>query len=248
MNTQATISAPFLVLGNRPTVLVVDDDSNTATLLKLALEKNGARVVTALSGRQAMRQVFEHRPDIVLLDLNMPEVDGHTVCQRLRELCDIPIIVVTGLSGTDNVTRAFAVGADDYVMKPFDVPELMARIQACLRRIPKPADTDDAMVLGNGELVIDLQRHRVWVRQNEVHLTKTEFDLLVYLARNQGRVLSHAMIRSHIWGEDSLSGQDSLKQFIGTLRKKIELDLHKPEWLVSEHGVGYALVLENGRH
>jgi len=227
-----------------PTVLVVDDDANTVTLMKIALEKNGARVLGASSGQQALRETFEHHPDIVLLDIHMPDLDGYTVCQRLRDLCDVPIIMVTALNGTENVTRAFALGADDYVAKPFDIPEVIARIQACLRRVPKPAEADEDLMLGNGDLIIDLQRHRVWVRQKEVHLTKTEFALLVYLARNRGRVLSHAMIRANIWGEDSTVGQDSLKQFIGALRRKIELDLHKPEWLVSEHGVGYALVLD----
>src|SRR5205823_8181360 len=147
------------------------------------------------------------------------------------------IIMLTALSGTDYVSGAFAAGADDYVTKPFDTTELLARIQACLRRASKTIETEDSLILSKGDLVIDLRRHNIWVRQRSVHLTRTEHDLLIYLARNRGCVLTHAMINTAIWGDDSEVGHDSLKQFIGALRKKIELDPHHPQWLVSEHGV-----------
>jgi two-component system, OmpR family, KDP operon response regulator KdpE len=228
----------------RATVLVVDDDDNIVTLLKLSLERAGARVLTANSGSQALRQTFEHRPDVILLDISMPDVDGFTVCQRLRDLSDMPIIMVTALDRPEHVTRAFSYGADDYITKPFDVGELTARIQACLRRARKSAGTKDTLVLGKGELIIDLKRHQVWVRQQDVHLTKTEFDLLVYLARNHGQVLTHAQIRAAIATEDSVIEQASLKQFVSGLRKKIEPDPSNPTWLVSEHGVGYALAID----
>ena len=228
----------------RPTVLVVDDDENTLDLLKLALERAGARVLTANLGSQALRQTFEYRPDLVLLDISMPDVDGYTVCQRLRDLSDMPIIMVTAFDAPEYITRAFASGADDYVTKPYDTAELTARIQACLRRAPKDTGSLDTLALGKGELIIDIRRHRVWVRQEDVHLTRTEFDLLLYLARNRGRVLTHAQIRAAIAVEDSPTGQASLKQFVSGLRKKIELDVRNPRWLISEHGVGYALMMD----
>ena len=226
------------------TVLVVDDDEATVRLLSMMLERSGARALPATSGPQALRQAFQYHPDAVLLDINMPGLDGLLVCQRLRDLSDVPIIIVSALSSTEKVTAAFAVGADDFVGKPFEISELLARVQACLRRAPQTAGTQDSLALANGDLVIDLRRHNVWVRQQDIHLTRTEFDLLVYLARNRGRVLTHAMLKSTIWGEESAVGHDSLKQFIGTLRRKIELDPRHPQWLVSEHGVGYSLLLE----
>jgi two-component system KDP operon response regulator KdpE len=229
---------------NRARVLVVDDDDDIVTLLKLTLERAGAQVIPATSGPQALRLAFEHRPDVILLDIDMPGMDGLTVCQRMRDLSDVTIIMITALAGTDFVTSAFAVGADDYVMKPFDTSELLARIQACLRRAAKTTETEDNLILGKGDLVIDLRRHNIWVRQRLVHLTRTEFELLIYLARNRGRVLTHSMINTAIWGDDSDVGHDSLKQFIGAVRKKIELDPHHPQWLVCEHGVGYTLLMD----
>jgi two-component system, OmpR family, KDP operon response regulator KdpE len=244
VNIEIIANPTLTSFATRPKVLVVDDDDNMVTLLKLALDRAGVRVLTANSGSQALRQTFEHRPDVVLLDIGMPNMDGFTVCQRLRDLSDLPIIMVTAFDGPEYVTRAFAHGADDYVTKPFDIAELTARIQVCLRRAPNGTEREETLVLGKGELIIDLHRHRVWVRQQDVHLTKTEFDLLIYLARNQGRVLTHGQIRSAIAVEDSVIGQASLKQFVSGLRKKIELDPRDPKWLVSEHGVGYALVMD----
>jgi DNA-binding response OmpR family regulator len=121
--------------------------------------------------------------------------------------------------------------------------ELLARIQACLRRAPKAVEAEDNLVLGQGDLIIELSRHRVWVRQRYVHLTKTEFELLVYLARNRGRALAHTLLITAIWGEDSVVGQVNLKQLVDSLRRKIELDPSHPEWLVMERGVGYTLSL-----
>ncbi len=244
MNADFIANPTHTSFATRPTVLVVDDDDGIVTLLKFALERAGARVLTADSGSQALRQTFEHRPDVILLDITMPTLDGFTVCQRLRDLSDMPIIMVTALDGPEHVTRAFDYGADDYITKPFDIGELMARIQACLRRAPKGTGSMDTLLLGQGELIIDLHRHRVWVRQQDVHLTKTEFDLLLYLARNHGHVLTHAQIRAAIAAEDSVNGQANLKQFVSGLRKKIEPDPRNPKWLVSEHGVGYALAIE----
>jgi len=174
----------------------------------------------------------------------MPEMDGFTVCQRLRDLSEVPIIMITAYDDVDNVTNAFAVGVDDFVAKPFDTSELLARVQACLRRVPKNAETDESIVLGKGDLVIDLRRHCIWIRQQTIHLTRTEFELLVYMARNRGRILTHDILKTAIWGDADGIGHDSLKQFIGALRKKIELDARHPQWLVSEHGVGYALLVD----
>jgi two-component system KDP operon response regulator KdpE len=241
----ATAVNPLLgASGDHAKVLAVDDDEATLTLLTLMLQSTGAQVFTATSGPQALRLAFDRHPDVVLLDLLMPEMDGLSVCQRLRDLSDMPIIMVTALNDSARVTSAFALGADDYIIKPFETPEFLARIQACLRRGPKSATCDDCLVLGQGELIIDIRRHSVWARQREIHLTRTEFDLLVCMARNRGRVLSHAMLMETIYSTDCADGRDSLKQFICALRRKIESDPRHPQWLVNEHGIGYMLTLD----
>lgn len=227
----------------RPRVLLVDDEDEMLQLLKLMLERAGARILVAASGREALRQAYDQRPDAILLDIRMPDLDGLTVCQRLRALMDAPILMVTASDAPDDVTSAFVAGADDFITKPFDLSELLARLQACLRRARAMDDVQNCLVLGNGDLIIDLRRHSTRAGEREVHLTRTEFDLLVYMARNRGRVLTHVMLKSVIWGEDAPDHYDCLKQFIGGLRRKIEPDPCHPRWLINEHGVGYVLDL-----
>ncbi|MBI3243346.1 MAG: response regulator transcription factor [Chloroflexi bacterium] len=225
-------------------VLVVDDSQEHVDLLKMILERAGMQVISANSGLEALRATFNHHPDAILLDIMMPGMDGFTTSQRLRELSDTPILIVSAKSQTDDITRAFELGADDYVVKPYDSRELLARLHACIRRVPTTTEDDGQMTLSNGDLVIDPSRHRVIVRQQEVKLTKTEFDLLYYFARNRGRVLTHSMILEAVWGQDSCVSKSTLKQFMLSLRKKIEKNPNNPQWLVNEHGVGYALMFD----
>lgn len=227
-------------------VLVVDDNQDHIDLLRMILERAGMRVIEANSGLEALRSTFNHHPDVILLDIMMPGMDGFTTSQRLRELSDTPILIVSAKSQTDDITRAFELGADDYVVKPYEARELLARLQACARRSPNNNNTEDEspIMLGNGDLVIDPTRHRTTIRQQEVKLTKTEFELLLYLARNRGRVLTHAMIMEAVWGQDAYVSKGTLKQFMLSLRKKIERDPNSPQWLVNEHGIGYALVAD----
>src|SRR5579859_281970 len=231
MTAQMAIGPILTATTDHATVLVVDDDGDLIKILALAFERAGARAIAATSGVQALRQTFEQRPDLIVLDLSMPDMDGLTVCRRLRELSDVPIIMITAFADIDNITNAFAAGVDDFVAKPFDTSELLARVRACLRRVPQDTESDESLVLGKGDLVIDLRRHSIWVRQRTIHLTRTEFELLVYLARNRGRILTHDNLKSAVWGDADGVGHDSLKQFIGALRKKIELDSRHPQWL-----------------
>lgn len=221
-------------------VLVVDDNVEHIKLLRLMLEKVGMVVISASTGLEAIRANYNSRPDVILMDLMMPDMDGYTATQRLREISDVPILVVSAKTQIGDITKAFELGADDYVSKPYDVLELIARIQAAVRRnVPAESEEEEIISLGDGTLVIDLPRHRVLVKQVEVKLTKTEFELLHYLACNRGRVLKHNMILDAVWGPDSAVGKDNLKQFVLSLRKKIEVDPKEPVWLISEPGVGY---------
>jgi two-component system KDP operon response regulator KdpE len=222
-------------------ILVVDDDPRQVDLLTRVLEGKGLKVLPANTGLEAIRATFNHRPDAILLDLTMPDMDGFATSQRLRELTDTPIVVVSARTDIDDITRAFEAGADDYVSKPFDIRELVARIFACLRRAVGPTPDEGVISLYNGDLVVDTFRHRVLIRQNERRLTRTEFELLHYLAQNRGRVLTHSMILDAVWGQEAYVTKDTLKQFILSLRKKIEPNPNKPQWLMTEHGVGYAL-------
>ena len=222
-------------------VLVVDDCPDQVRAVSSLLESKGLQVIAAGTGLEAVRAAFNHRPDVILLDLSMPDMDGFMAGQRLRELTDTPILVVSARTHIDDVTRAFEVGADDYLTKPFDARELVARLYACLRRTVSPAQEEGIISLFHGDLVVDPYRHRVLIRQRESKLTRTEFELLHYLAQNRGRVLTHSMILDAVWGQDAYVTKDTLKQFILSLRKKIEPNPNNPEWLVTEHGVGYAL-------
>jgi|SRR5579859_2334910 len=239
-------TAPSLLTagGGRPKVLVVDDDEPILRLIALGLEKAGAEVCLATSGREALRLVFDERPNVVLLDISMPAMDGCMVCERLRDLSDMPIIMVTAFDTADNVTKAFAAGADDYIAKPFQISELLARVQVGLRRAGHSDRHDETLVLGHGELIIDLRRHRVSVGQREIHLTRTEFELLTFMARHRGRVLSHATLNQAVWGDEDSVDLDNLKHFVGTLRRKIEPDPGHPRWIMNEHGIGYILTLD----
>ena len=220
-------------------VLVVDDCPDQVEAVTKLLESKGLSVMTAGTGLEAIRSAFNHRPDVVLLDLSMPDMDGFTTSQRLRELTDTPIVVISARSHIDDVTRAFEVGADDYLTKPFDARELVARIYACLRRTAAPTPEDGIISLYQGDLVVDPYRHRVLIRQRESKLTRTEFELLHYLAQNRGRVLTHSMILDAVWGQDAYVTKDTLKQFILSLRKKIEPNPAAPQYILTEPWVGY---------
>jgi len=231
-------------LSKCPKILLVDDDAATLSLLKRTVESAGVQVLWATSGPQALRLTFEHRPDIILLDIDRPDINGVMICQRLRELSETPFIVVSSHGKSDQVIRALACGANDYLAKPFSGPDLLAKLQSRLERMPAPNGADDRIVLGNGDLIIDAASRYVWVRQYEVRLSRAEYDLLVCLARNPGRVLAYDTLTEAIAGQQFSDRRASLKQIIARLRKKIEVNPRLPQWLISRRGVGYSLLID----
>jgi two-component system KDP operon response regulator KdpE len=210
-------------------------------MLKSQLERKDYKVVTASDGREGLQKAYQVRPDLVLLDLMMPGMDGWEVCQRLRELSNVPIIMLTARSMKGDVVRGLEAGADDYLTKPFSAAELYARIQAVLRRSNRENGQGDSRsaFYTNGHLSIDFDRRIVTVRGERIDFTPTEFKLLSCLVRNEGRVLPHRYLLNEVWGPEYANDIDYVKLYIRYLRLKIEDDPSNPVYIQTEWGVGY---------
>jgi len=221
-------------------LLVVDDSQDTTVVLKRVLQQEGYDVEIAQNGAEGLRLAFDFRPDLILLDVMMPGMDGWTMLNRLREFTDVPVIMLTAVGGEDSLIHGLDSGADDYLTKPFSMQELKARIRAVLRRSSLDAHTEDRTLrFDNGQLVIDPPSQQVTVRGELVDLTPTEYRLLLCLAYNAGRVLNPDQILDHVWGpgyEDSVS---SVKLYVWYLRRKIESDPSDPRYILTKRGAGY---------
>ena len=221
-------------------LLVVDDSQDTTLVLKRVLQQEGYEVQVAQNGAEGLRLAFDFRPDLILLDVMMPGMDGWTMLNRLREFTDVPVIMLTAVGGEDSLIHGLDSGADDYLTKPFSMQELKARIRAVLRRSSLDARTEDRTLrFDNGQLVIDPPSQQVTVRGELVELTPTEYRLLLCLAYNAGRVLNPDQILDHVWGpgyEDSVS---SVKLYVWYLRRKIESDPSDPRYILTKRGAGY---------
>ena len=219
-------------------ILIIDDDDSVLKAVEIGLGQAGFRVLTAKDGATGLRTMFDNRPDLVLLDIMLPGIDGMEACRRLRELSDTPIIFLTALSAETDIVKGLMVGADDYITKPFSMSELIARIHTCLRR-KKTSAGEMASSLILGDLTIDFVRHKVRVRNQQVTLSPTEFRLLSYLARNCGRVVPHRTLLIEVWGSEYTDQFDYLHLYIRYIRKKIEKDPSHPEIIKTERNVGY---------
>ena len=219
------------------TILTVDDDPHVLRSLRAALESHGYEVRAAPSGASALEECASQRPDVVLLDLAMPGLDGVEVCRRLRSWSQIPILVLSARVQEAEKVRALDAGADDYVTKPFGTEELLARIRAALRR--EQARREEDPIIRSGALTIDLLARRVEVDGQEVHLTPTEYELLRVLASNSDRVLTHRHLLRSALGPEYEDALENLRTFIAQLRRKIEPQPSRPRWIVTEPGVGY---------
>jgi len=225
-----------------PKILVVDDDPDLTSLLKRTFTRESYKVEVAHSGRDGLRLAYTFRPDLIILDVTMPGMDGWDTLRRIRELCDIPVVLLTGLCCQEEKAKGLDMGADDYVTKPFGLQELRARIQAVLRRSPQPFTNERCLLRFRGDhLVIDPLAQRVLVGGQPVALTPTEYKLLLYLAYNAGRVLTVDQILDGVWGPGYEDSTNSVKVYIRRLRLKIERDPGRPVQILSLRGAGYCL-------
>ncbi|HUJ94891.1 MAG TPA: response regulator transcription factor [Terriglobales bacterium] len=218
-------------------ILVVDDESQITRVLRTALSTQGYDLRVANDGEMALEIMKDWTPHVVITDLAMPNLDGVGLCRRIRQISQVPIIVLSVRNQDRSKVEALDAGADDYVTKPFSINELLARIRAQLRRA-KPS-AEDVKQIEAGDFRIDLESRSVEVMGREVHLTPKEFDLLVYLARHQGKVLTHRALLSAVWGANATEQPEYLRVFIGQLRKKIEPNPSLPKYLITDPWVGY---------
>jgi two-component system, OmpR family, KDP operon response regulator KdpE len=220
-------------------VLVIDDEVQIRRLLRITLEASGYKVIEAAGGKDGLVEAATRRPDLVILDLGLPDMDGAAVLKRLREWSRVPVVVLSVRDRDDDKIAALDEGADDYVTKPFSTPELLARLRVALRHTQS---TEEEAVFRSGGLEVDLAERRVTVKGLEVKLTVTEYSLLRLLIRHAGRVLTHRQILKEVWGQHATEHTHYLRVYVARLREKIEAVPSRPVLLVTEPGIGYRLI------
>ncbi len=225
-------------------ILLVDDEVSIQRTMTPLLRSRGYEVEVAGTGREAIAAIEAAQPDLIVLDLGLPDIDGLDVCRRVRDRWDIPVLVLSARDSEKDKVVALDEGADDYVTKPFGPDELLARVRAALRR-RLAGDQPDTGRMQRGDLVIDFDRRRVTVAETEIRLTPKEFELLALMARHAGRVMTHRVILKSIWGPHSVDQPEHLRVLMGQLRKKIEPDPARPRYLVTEPWVGYRFVADD---
>jgi two-component system KDP operon response regulator KdpE len=224
-----------------PVILLIEDERQMRRFLRVSLSANGYELVEAETAEAGMTLAASHNPELVLLDLGLPDVDGLEVTQRLREWTHVPIIVISARGQEEDKIKALDAGADDYLTKPFGVGELLARIRVALRRASAADDGEAVFTLG--DLKVDLGRRQVLMADKEVHLTPIEYKLLALLVKHAGRVLTHRQILREVWGPHHSEQTQYLRVYMGQLRHKLEANPSRPQYLVTEPGVGYRLRL-----
>lgn len=224
-------------------VLLVDDELSIQRTLAPLLRSRGYDVEVAGAGGDALKIIAQHPPDLVILDLGLPDLEGTEVCRRIRASAKMPIIILSARGSEPDKVAALDLGADDYVTKPFGPEELLARVRVWLRRVGSDERTDRGRV-GVADLTIDFDRHRVVRGEDEIRLTPKEFELLAFMARNPDRVLTHRALLKAIWGPNAVDRPEHLWVLVAQLRKKIEVDPAHPRYLLSEPWIGYRLATE----
>lgn len=218
-------------------ILIIEDDKTILNFLSISLKTHGYRFETAGSGLEGVSLFLANSPDVILLDLGLPDIDGIEVIRQIRESSDVPVIVVSARGQECEKVEALDAGADDYITKPFSIGELLARVRVALRkRMPRPAGKKEFRMDG---LLIDFEKRRVSVDGRDVHLTPIEYKLLTLLVENKGKVLTHSFINKQVWGYEYTDDSQSLRVFMANIRRKIEKDTARPRYIMTEVGVGY---------
>lgn len=226
-------------MNNRANILIIDDEAPIRKLLEITLQSNGYDTVMASTAKEGSIMAANHPPDLIILDIGLPDASGHDVLLGLRQWYTNPVIILSVQNTEDDIIRALDNGANDYLVKPFRTGELLARIRSALRATL--TEINDP-VITNGELEIDLLNRSVRKNNEPVRLTATEYSLLALFARNEGKVLTHQYLLREVWGPGYINQSQYLRVFIAQLRKKIELDANRPEYIITESGVGYRFV------
>ena len=226
-------------------ILLVDDDPSLLELIQYNLEGEGFQVMTAKDGQAGVRLFFTDRPDLVILDVAMPKLDGYQVCERIREMSDTPVIMLTARGREEDIIKGLDLGADDYLTKPFRVNELLARVRATLRRARMKPEVVETVTYSDDYLSIDLDAHRVTIEGEPVKLTAIEYKLLAFLVKHKGRLLEFRQILENVWGFEYIDDIDYLRVYIWHLRRKIEPDSKNPIYLINELNMGYRFEPQN---
>lgn len=220
-------------------VLVVDDEARLRNLMRMNLELEGCRVITAASGREALERVREEMPDLLLLDIMMPDLDGFETLRRLRQFSQVPVLVLTAKDSEDDRVLGLELGADDYISKPFSHRELVSRIRAVLRRHYTAPPTSQTLVQVDDRLTVDFGRREVLVKGERINLRPTEYRLLYHLMQNAGYVVPHETLLAKVWGPEYRDESHYLRLYVTYLRQKIEEDPSSPTYILTERGIGY---------
>lgn len=230
-------------MSNEPHILVIDDELQIQRAIRTILTEKGFKVTTASRGEEGLTFAATNEPDIVILDLGLPDMDGVQVCSRLREWTQCPIIILSVRDSERDKVAALDAGADDYLTKPFGIEELLARVRVALRHSARVQGTQSKVVRA-GDLQIDLAWHIIKRGEEEIKLTGTEYKLLAYLASNLGRVLTHQSILTHVWGPADADHTEYLRVYMRQLRKKLEIDPERPQYILTEPGIGYRFIAD----
>jgi two-component system KDP operon response regulator KdpE len=227
-----------------PLIVLIEDELQIRRFLRAALSNHNYRLIEAESGQEGMNQILTHQPDLILLDLGLPDMDGLEVVRRVREWSSIPVVVLSARGQEQDKVNALDMGADDYLTKPFGVSELLARLRVALRHAQQREDGTATPTFATGALRVDLTRQQVFVNDQEVHLTPIEYRLLTTLVRNAGKVVTHRNLLREVWGPAYTTESQYLRVFMGQLRHKLEEDPARPRYIRTEPGVGYRLLMD----
>lgn len=225
-------------MGTQNVIVIIDDESQIRKILSITLEADNYKVIESSKGKDGIIAVANYHPQLVILDLGLPDEDGFSVLSEIRTWSSVPVIILSVKNSEEDIVRALDLGADDYITKPFNSSELLARIRANVRRTQ---NVENESFLINGDLKIDFIKRLVYKNNNELKLTNTEYLLLFLLFRNIGKVLTHNYVLKEVWGPSHTEDSQYLRVFIGQIRKKIEDDASRPKYIVTESGVGYRM-------